>query len=103
MPGSPRWVGVGSGSGQGFVRGPSPAGDRGGAVLRPTGVVVFATLESPGRPYGLHGEHQAMSLGAAEPSVSVPTSPYRAAGGTTAPVQSVRRGLGHVVTWLLGR
>ncbi len=103
MPGSARWVGVVSGSSQGFARGPSLAGNRGEVVLRPTGVVVFATLETPARRDGLHGEHEAMSLGAAAPFAPVLTSPWHEVGGPAAPAPMARRGLGRVATWLLGR
>ena len=101
MPGSARWVDVGGGWDHGPGRGPSPAGPRGGAVLRPTGVVVFATVETPARRYGLAAAHEAMSRVA--PSVALGTPPGWGVDRPTAAAHLARRGLGHVVTWLLGR
>jgi hypothetical protein len=102
MAGTVRWAGVGGGTGQTFAAGPAPAGQAGAPVLRPTGVVIFATLETPTPRFGNHetearSRHQARTLG------PLHNSRGRDGDGSIASGQTVRRGVGHIVMWLLGR
>jgi hypothetical protein len=97
-----RWAGFDSGSGQTVGAVPGPSGRSGGPALRPTGVVVFATLEVPA-PYSRY--HAGIDSGGGGALRSTPghDSLGRVADGPAAPIDALRRGVCHTIAWLLGR